>query len=54
MISVDDSTLDTVSSKVWIAFGWKVLTEVDKDIVMLGEKLSDKHELRSSSDQKAV
>ena len=43
VISVDDSTLDTVSSKVWIAFGQKVLTEVDKDIVMLGEKLNDKH-----------
>ena len=43
VISVDDNTLHTVSPKVWIAFKCKVLTEADKDIVMLGEKLTDKH-----------
>ena len=43
VISVDDIALDTVSPKVWIAFGRKVLTQADKDIVMLGEKLNDKH-----------
>ena len=35
--------LHTVSPKVWIAFERKVLTEADKDIVTLGEKLNDKH-----------
>ena len=43
VICVDDNTLHTVSPKVWIAFERKVLSEVDKNIVTLGEKLNDKH-----------
>ena len=42
MICVDDSTLYTVSPKVWIAFERKVLTEADRDTVILGKK-NDKH-----------
>ena len=42
-ISVDEITIDTVSPKVWIAFGQKVFTEADKEIVRLGEMLTNKH-----------
>ena len=38
-----ETITDTVSPKVWIAFGRKVLTETDKEIVRLGELLTDKH-----------
>jgi len=41
---VDDITkLDIPSSKVWVHFGRKVLTEIDKDIIIFGKKLSDQH-----------
>ena len=43
VIPVHEITIDTVSPKVWIAFGRKVLTETDKEVVRLGELLTDKH-----------
>lgn len=44
VIYVDEITIGTIPSlKVWIKFAQKSLTEADKDIIMLGEKLTDKH-----------
>ena len=43
VIPVHETTIDTASLKVWIAFGHKVMTEADKEIVRLGELLTDKH-----------
>ena len=44
MISVDEITIDTVSPKVWISFGWKLLTKADKrQNNALGKMVTDKH-----------
>jgi len=49
-VIVDDITnLDMSSTKVWVQFGRKVLTETDKDIVMFGKKLTDRHKNFSQS-----
>ena len=39
----DITKLDMPPPKVWVQFGRKVLAETDKDIIILGEKLTDRH-----------
>ena len=43
VIPVHETIMDMASPEVWIAIGRKVLTEADKEIVSLGELLTDKH-----------
>ena len=43
MIYVEIKIGTIPSLKVWIKFAQKSLTEADKDFIMLGEKLTDKH-----------